>query len=166
MTSRRELLKGMAVGAAAAAVPATVVATTQAGQGLFAVDGPAPWWLITPLAAGSPLALGWYVHTLGPVIQGASILTIRHASGQEARVHICSYDEKPTGLAYTALVDLVLMDGRNADRATEEDLGRVLLGLGKAIANNETNPDGDLWPLVQMMTHDERVEIYGAKELT
>ena len=165
MTSRRELLKGMAVGAAAAAIPATVVASTKAGRGLFAVDGPAPWWLIAPLASGSPLALGWYIHSLGPVIKGASILTIRHASGKEARVHICSYEKEPVGLAHTALVDLVLMDGRNNDAATEEGLGRVLLGVGKAIANNETNPEGDLWPLVQMMTHDERVEFYGAEEL-
>jgi hypothetical protein len=44
-------------------------------------------------------------------------------------------------------------------------VGRIILGIAKMIANNELNPNGDLYPLAEMITHDERKELYGPETL-
>ena len=49
---------------------------------------------------------------MGAVQNGAAILELKHRSGQRARVHICTYEGQPKGLAHTALFDLILMDVR------------------------------------------------------
>jgi hypothetical protein len=162
-TSRRDLLKTFAVGAA---VAGTTGAVTVAVQHAFVQDGPAPWWLFSPLGRGTSLALGWYVHDLSAVVKGASVLTLRSSSGSEASIHLCAHNGSPRGIAYTELVDFVLMDGRNANARTDERLGRIVLGLGKLVARNETNPNGDLWPLANMLTHAERVELFGPEDIS
>jgi len=175
MDSRRTVLKKLLAGtAAAAAVPGVANAAFEAVQGgTRAADaegvtlptGPAPWWLVHPIGMGTPLKFGWYVAGLSSVERGAAVLTLAHASGRGARVHICAHGGKPRGLASTRLVDLVLMDGGSGSFQTDEKLGRVVLGLAERIRRNETLPDGDLKPIARMMTHDDRVESYGPESL-
>ncbi len=174
MDSRRSVLKKILVGTAAAAVPATGAAATRAvaqtlgtsgGEQGVIPDGPAPWWLVAPVGVGTPLGLGWYVHHLGPVERGAAVLTLRHTSGRDARVHLCGHRGQPQGMAHTALIDLVLMDGGSGSMRTDEKLGRVILGLAQRVRANETSPTGDLKPVARMMTHADRVEAFGADAL-
>jgi hypothetical protein len=175
MDSRRSVLKKLLAGtAAAAAVPGTAsaalgavqggVRTAEAG-GVTLPTGPAPWWLLHPIGMGTPLKHGWYVAGLSAVERGASVLTLAHSSGRRANVHLCAHDGSPRGVASTRLVDLVLMDGGSGSFRTDERLGRVVLGLAERIRRNETNAEGDLSPIARMMTHDDRVEVFGGESL-
>jgi len=158
----------MAAGAVASSVPGGAVyaaSDTLDGRDGFLSDGVAPWWLIAPLAAGSPLAFGWYIGGLGEVTRGASVLTLKHSSGREARLHLCGYDSAPRGIAQTGMIDLVLMDGGFGDVNTDEDVGRIVLGIAKNIANNELDPKHDLYPLAKMLSHEERKALYGPETL-
>lgn len=174
MDSRRSVLQKLLVGTAtAAAVPGTATAAIEAVQagtagggfsGLLP-SGPAPWWLLDPVGMGSPLKFGWYVAGLSSVEQGAAVLTLAHASGRKARVHLCAHDGRSRGLTSTRFVDLVLMDGGSGSFRTDELLGRVILGLAERIRRNESRVDADDRPLVRMMTHDERVQAFGPDKL-
>ena len=168
MATRRNVLKGMAAGAAVCGVSGTAAYTAKTaldGRDGFLHDGVAPWWLISPLTVGSALAFGWYVGGLSNVVRGASVLTLKHSTGKSVRLHLCGYDSTPRGVAHTGLVDIVLMDGSFGDSKTEERVGRIILGIAKMIANNELNPNGDLFPLAEMISHDERKELYGPETL-
>ncbi len=172
MDSRRGMLKKLLVGTAAtAAVPGTASATLGAveqashASGISLPSGPAPWWLIAPARKGSEVGLGWYVGALSKVEKGAAILTLVHRSGQRARVHLCTHNGSPEGVAHTRLVDLVLMDGGSGSFRTDEQLGRVVLGLAERIRRNELDPEGDLWPLARMMSHQDRMDAYGPENL-
>lgn len=174
MDSRRSALKKILAGAASAAAVPTAAAATRNGSVSLAGEaaasfvlpnGPSPWWLIAPIATGTALGYGWYVHGLGGVERGASVLSLRHVSGRSARVHICAHQGRPQGISSTELIDLVLMDGGSGSAKTDEGLGRVVLGIGERIRRNELDPDGDLRPLAKMMTHSDRVVEFGAKSL-
>lgn len=180
MTTRRDVLKKLAVGTASAA--------TVAGAGRAAADalapelvelgdaaaallsqgfpqGPAPWWLLHPIGVGTVLGYGWYVVDLSGVAAGAAVLTVGHSTGRKVRVHLCAHDGRPKGVAHTRLVDLVLMDGSTGSQRTDERLGRVILGLAERIRRNEANPQGDLVPVARMMTHEARVGTFGPDTL-
>lgn len=174
MDTRRNVLKKLLVGTAtAAAVPASAgVALEAVQQGIRSLEaagmlptGPAPWWLFQPIGMGTPLKFGWYVAGLSGVERGAAVLTLAHASGRKANVHVCAHRGNPQGLAHTRLVDLVLMDGGSGSFRTDEKLGRVVLGLAERVRRNESELAGDLSPIARMMTHDERVEVFGGESL-
>ncbi|HMV66164.1 MAG TPA: hypothetical protein PKA64_04895 [Myxococcota bacterium] len=145
-----ESVQGTALGAAASAV---------------LPNGPAPWWLLAPIGVGTPLKYGWYVEGLSPVERGASVLTLAHTNGRKARVHLCGHSGRPRGVAHTSLVDLVLMDGGSGSFRTDEKLGRVVLGLAERMRRNEVSPAGDLAPVARMMSHDDRVAVFGPENL-
>ena len=170
MDSRRSVLKKLiAATTATTAVPgaaaAAVQSTAQAAGGAALASGPAPWWLLSPIAQGASLKFGWSVQGLSKVERGAAVLSLVHASGRTADVHLCAHSGAPRGVASTGLVDLVLMDGGSGSFRTDEKLGRVILGLAERIRRNEKDPNGDLWPLVRMMTHDQRVDAFGPETL-
>ena len=120
-----------------------------------------PWWLIHPLQNRDSISLGWSVSNLGPVHKGAAILELTHRMGQSARaIHICTYEGKPKGLAHTALFDLILMDGGQGDKPTEETIGRVTLTLADIIAENEIRDEADLSKVTRMLTHRARRTIW------
>jgi hypothetical protein len=121
---------------------------------------------MAPFAPGSALGLGWHVHSFGAVDRGAAVLTLMNQDGGVARVHICAHEGQPRGLAHTRLLDLILMDGGDGARATDETVGRVLLGLAAKMGDNELEPSGDLHPLACMMTHGDRVVHFGPETLT
>jgi hypothetical protein len=168
MHSRRTLLKMLALGGTlfAAEAGATAEAMTKPGPKMRLPDGPEPWWLIFPLEQGSSLPRSWRVGTLSRVERGASILELVHASGERARVHICFRKGEAMGLAHSEMFDLLLMDGGNGDRSTEEGLARVLQDIARRIRTNELRQDANLRPLARMQTHDERVGAYGPETLT
>ena len=111
---------------------------------------------LAPLDIGASVGRGWHVADLaGP--RGATILSLAHRDGREARVHICARSGRARGLAHTALFDLVLMDGGQGDRPTEERLGRVLQQLARHIRRNELRVDDDgLRSVVQLQSHTDR----------
>lgn len=171
MDSRRSVLKKMLAGTATAAVAPGVASAAmeptlaETAAAFTLPTGPAPWWLIAPVALGTPLKYGWYVAGLSPVERGAAVLTLAHTSGRKSKVHICSHHGRPRGLAHTALVDLVLMDGGSGSFRTDEKLGRVVLGLADRMRRNEAEAPGDLSPIARMMSHDQRVAWYGPDSL-
>jgi len=171
MNSRRNLLKMMGFGAAASAVPtAAAIASPESRRAAIAAltgsgSSTAPWWLLAPLADGGPVGLGWRLAALSDIDRGAVVLSLAHRDGRTARVHLCAHAGSPRGLAHSALLDLILMDGGQGDQQTDEDLGRTLLNLAARIRTNEISDKADLRPLAHMMTHAERVELYGAETL-
>jgi hypothetical protein len=170
MATRRELLRKIGVGVAStAALGAGTSAMIVHKATLEAFARPsksAPWWLLQPLVQGDAIGLGWSLGSLGPVERGASVLELRHSTGQTARVHICTYEGKPKGLAHTELFDLVLMDGGQGNKPTEETVGRVLLSLAEKMSENELDEEADLTRVGRMLTHGERVDVYGSESLT
>lgn len=172
MDSRRGVLKKLLAGTAAtAAAPASASAAvaaleqTAGAAGLELPSGPAPWWLLDPVRKGSEVGFGWYVSGLSGVSRGAAVLSLAHRGGRTARVHLCLHGGEPKGIASTRMLDLVLMDGGSGSFQTDERLGRVVLGLAERMRRNELDPNGDLWPLARMMTHDARVEAFGPDNL-
>jgi hypothetical protein len=127
MTTRRNVLKGIAAGAAVCGVSGTAVYAADAslnGREGFLTDGVSPWWLLAPLAMGTPLAHGWYIGGLSKVTRGAAVLTLKHAAGQEVGVHLCGYDSEPRGVAHTGLIDIVVMDGSFGAGKTDRKIDR------------------------------------------
>jgi hypothetical protein len=175
MDTRRNVLRGMAAGAAACSLSGgTAIAAGSSlkgrdglleGRDGFLGDGAAPWWLIAPLTVGSTLAYGWYVGGLGRVTRGASVLTLKHSSGREVRVHLCGYESEPRGVAHTGLIDLVLMDGGSGNEQTDEAIGRIVLGVANKIAVNEISSNEGLAAVSNMLPHDQRKALYGAETL-
>jgi hypothetical protein len=179
MDSRRNVLKKMLVGTATAAVvPGTASAALQAvapsaenagrsalSRGLPLPAGAAPWWLVAPLAVGSPLKYGWYVADLGAVERGAAVLTLAHTNGKRAKLHLCGHAGNPRGVAHSDLLDLVLMDGGSGSFRTDEKLGRVVLGLADLVRRNELRADADMSAVANMMSHEERVGAFGPESL-
>lgn len=164
MNSRRDLLKTVGLGAAALALTGVSQreSITAFAKG---TDAGAPWWLMAPLSAGSSIGGGWSLAELAPVQAGASILTLAHRDGRQARVHLCARRAAPRGVAHTALLDLLIMDGSQGNGATEEGLGRALRSLAGRIRRNELATGVDLSELARMQPHDERVAQYGAETL-
>lgn len=158
--NRRDLLKGLAVGAAATTLPlkAQAAPSTDLDAGL------GPGWLLAPYATGAHVAFGWSLGLLEANVSGAWILNLHHASGDGARVHICYHDGQPKGVGHTELLDLVLMDGGAGDRDTDEALGRVVRHLANVMRKNELR-DGAIDELARLKTHGERVEEYGPETL-
>ncbi|MCK6502842.1 hypothetical protein L6R53_05495 [Myxococcota bacterium] len=182
MDSRRKVLQQIGLGTAVATV---VVGTAAVGSSLPPAPGGAeasdagrssappspqagagPWWLLAPLTRGSHVGAGWFVAHLGAVERGASVLTLQHRDGAVGRVHLCHRRGSPRGVAHTELLDLVLMDGGQGDKPTDESLGRVVMGLAAHIRSNELSSQGDLGELARMEPHDERLLAYGPESLT
>lgn len=161
MTTRRDVLKGIAAGGAVATVPVAAGALT-GGTGGDAEQG----WLLAPLRSGYRLGLGWHLGDLGVIEEGAIVISLVHDDRRVARVHLCLLgDDGARGVAQSHLFDFVLMDGRAGDAATDEGLGRVVLGLAAVVRENEIDARGDLRPLAQLMAHDERVLAFGPEHL-
>lgn len=163
--TRRDVLKGLAAGAAGLAAASAVPAEAGvADSGL----SPAPrraadrsWSLLAPVGPGDHLGFGWHAGRLQQG-DGAWTLSLVHAELGVARVAICYHQGAPRGLASTELLDLVLMDGGTGDRRTEESVGRVILALCRVLARNELAAAADF---PHLMTHAERVERFGPEQL-
>lgn len=173
MQSRRDLLKKLGAGVAGAAVVTTSTLSVKEAQAAslraFAEGGSsdAPWPLLAPLEPGKSVGQGWTATELSPVRSGASILTLTHRDGHAARVHICARRGPATGVARTHLLDLVLMDGGDGDKRTDEGLGRVLRTMAKRVSKTELAAidSTTLDSMARMLTHTERLALYGPERL-
>lgn len=154
MIDRRTLMKSAALGAAATALPLRAAAETAPSDG-------EPWSILAPLTPGQALAYGW---RLGPELsrtKGAWVLPLLHEGGGQASLHICAHGGVGRGVASTARLDLLLMDGGDGDKSTDEALGRIARYLATVIARNEESVD-----LRSLMTHGERLFRFGGEGLT
>jgi hypothetical protein len=125
-----------------------------------AIASPPPWELMSPLAAGSVLAHGWRLADLGPVRDGACVVTLQNERGRSRRVHLCRNDGTPQGIVYTRRTDLVVMNEGHGDLPTEERLAQAVAALAHAVAANEgTVADG---LLTDLLPHTERVQRFAA----
>jgi len=184
MLSRRELIGKAAVGAAVAvavsaagsgvasarAVPAATIEPPDDRDGRNAVRPPAdpppavvgssppPWELVSPLVAGSVVGYGWRLVDLGPVADGACVVTLQNARGRSHRIHLCQNDGTPQGLGYTRRVDLVVMNEGYGDLPTEERLAQAVAELAHVIAANEATVAG----LAELLPHMERLRRFAA----
>ena len=177
MHSRRTVLKRVVMGIAAAALPETLPGAGVSASAMpvghpkdspatptppSEAEAPAPaaephWQLLAPLGPGDAVGLGFRLASLSPVTAGGAVLMLSRAGGQEARVHICRHDGQPRGMAHTRKLDLILMNGGRGDTPTNEELGRVLLGLAARLAANEKRA-AEL--IRSMQTHEERLRLY------
>jgi hypothetical protein len=162
--NRRDLLKSLAVGAAAGSLPAAMLSQPALAAQAAATPPRGPWWLLSPYVPGQHVAFGWHLGLLEASERGAVILNLHQDNGDDARVHICYHDGDPRGIGHSELLDLVLMDGGDGSADTEESLGRVVRHLGNVIARNELRPDAER-ELARLMTHGERVEAFGPETL-
>jgi hypothetical protein len=170
MTSRRDVLRSMGVGAAAVAAVASSAAAATVAPSLDAFSrggssSVSPWWILSPLTVGSGVGKGWSVAALSGVSDGAAVLTLANRDGRQVDIHICARSGRGSGIAQTALFDLVTMDGRDGADATPEDLGRVVMSLAQRIRRNELALGGDLQPFAHLMSHADRVAVFGPERL-
>ena len=75
MATRRKLLVGMGVGAMTSLLTGLYVSKS---------SSEAPWWLLGELKAGSFLGKGWFLSDISPVERGASVISLRKKTGEEA----------------------------------------------------------------------------------
>jgi hypothetical protein len=127
---------------------------------LAAIAFPPPWGLVSPLAAGAELAHGWRLAELGPVKDGACVVTLQNAAGRTRRVHLCRNAGSPQGLVYTRRVDLVVMNEGYGDLPTEEPLAQAVAALAHVIAANEGTTSAALF--TALLPHAARVERFAA----
>src|SRR4029077_7058309 len=95
---------------------------------------PAPWALVSPLAAGALVARGWRLRDLSPVQDGSCVVTLENARGRARRGHVCRNDGAPQGLVYTRRLDLVVMNEGHGDLPTEEGLAQAVAKLAHVVA--------------------------------
>jgi hypothetical protein len=144
-------------------VPAPGVA--QAAPRNDAPSEPGPWWLIAPLRGGSELGHGWSLVDFAAVKEGACLLSLVNAEGRSEQLHVCRRGEAPRGLASTPSLDLLLMNGAQGDRASDEGLGLVVMGLAQRMTARERAEGAAADAIPGLLTHDERVARFGAMAL-
>jgi hypothetical protein len=191
MNSRRDVLKKMLFGAAASALPVKIAAAQGFSNGSEAIDAealekalsehpqarqwvarmasletsPAPWDLIAPLEAGADIALGWSIENLSEVTLGAAILTLKHAQGHTAHVHISSHSGAPVGMTSTQHFDIVLMNGADGNTPSAEPVGRVVLSIADLIRRNESANAQLVRVADDMLSHEDRTRLFGPEAL-
>jgi len=166
MQSRRKILQSIGLGTAGAVLFTNGAGAASTESKHHGASMPAPWWLIAPLGPESTLRGGWQVDALGPIEDGASVLSLRRRS-ESLNIHLCLHDGKPKGIAYSELFDLIVMDHGCGVRAVPENLASALLLLSEIIRQNEWSdvPNNQLDGIHRMMTHAERVSSFGASHL-
>jgi len=171
MKSRRDVLKTMALGIGLA-VPAGMAAkqvissnqstpTTDSPESKLAVaraETPAPWELFSPIERGQEIAHGWSIAGLSGSVAGAYNMRLANADGRATNVHICLKDEFSSGVAQSEMLDLVIMNGGESNRDSEEDLALVLNSLAETISANEMLLSADSFSA--LMSHEDRVSTY------
>jgi hypothetical protein len=157
---------GRAVVGSDEADPDTTLASDAEVAASDADVSPAPWWLLAPLRAGAPLAMGWSLADLSGPHNGGLVLRLQHSNGAVGSVHLSARAPGARPLATTHLLDLRLMDGGDGDRPTDETLGRLVVGLAQHIARNELAAAGDDPVLSALLPHSERLIRHGTQGLT
>ena len=162
MSTRRQLLRKIGLSTAGLVLVSGFQAGEAKASPMYKKHLDAPWWLFEPLKKGSYLANKWFIRDLSPIEKGAAVLTLTSPEGELARVHICGHAGKPTGIASTKYLDLLLMDGGNGSTPSNEALGCVLLSLAKHIETTE-NVLEQSNVLARFELHEQRLVLYKDK---
>jgi ferredoxin len=110
-----------------------------------------PWALLQPLTEGCDLALGWALESLSPVRGGSATLTLRHPDHGPARVTVRRNSGAPLGVAHTAHLDFLLMNGGKGSSETEPSVGRVLQAVARLLDARQPDPE----VLAALLPHSE-----------
>jgi hypothetical protein len=102
---------------------------------------------------------------MSPVERGAVVLSLAHADGRVARVHLCQRAGATRGIAHSQHLDFVLMNGQRGEGPSEEALGLVILSIAKRVERNERLARRTLQGMARLMPHAERVRRFGAETL-
>ena len=83
------------------------------------------------------------------------------------RFLVCARGGSGSGLTHTNILDFVLMDGGDGDKRTQENLGRVIMGIAKRVSKNELEAldDEAMDAMSRMLTHEERMALFGPENL-
>jgi len=185
MDSRRDVLRKLALSVTAAGVAGTAQASTLRGDAAspvpakhrvpgdparveataaVVVEPTAPLTLVAPFGPGETIAPGWLLSYVEPMQHGAVVLGVASIEGPLARVHVCRNDGQPRGIAHTPAFDLILMNGGDGGTPSQEQLGRVLLGLANVLTGNTDAALAAHPELSRLLTHDERVARFGQQD--
>ena len=162
MQSRRDILRRFGYSTAGMLLP-----TGAAAANVFRDhSNEPPWWLFHPLSLGDEVGNGYKIKDLGKVKAGAAVLTLENTSSP-LRVHVCLHDGQPKGIAYSNLFDLIVMDQGQGVRTVPPHLASALFALEDIMRENEgvDVPDRQLNGIKRMLTHSERVRLFGASNL-
>ena len=108
-----------------------------------------PWPLLAPFEAGAALAGGWVLESLSPIQSGSATVVLRHPADSIARVVIRRNGGAPLGVAHTADLDFLLMNGGGGTAETASSLREALAGFAAALRRPATgSSDGFLAALV------------------
>ena len=145
--NRRDMIKSVALGGALGAVSSQAIASTfKAEQAVL-----------------PPIGLGWRLAALTNNDRGAWVVELLRGD-QLGRVHVCFHSGEPKGVGHTELLDLILMDGGDGRKDTDEHLGRVIRHMANIVRQNELREGADA-ELARLLTHAERVERFGPETL-
>ena len=167
MESRREILKKITMCAAVVSTGGVGIRNEEV-RSFFekTSSSKTPFWLLSPMKEGTHVGHNWHIKSLSPIERGATVLTLINSNLESARIHICSHQGNPQGVASTKLFDLILMDGGTGRSPTKEDLGRVILGIAGQIKNREQDLLEQAEQIGELQTHEERLVAYKNQGLT
>ncbi len=122
-----------------------------------------PWALLAPFGEGTRLPLGWSIESLSPIRDGAATLVLAHAELGVARIAIRRNGGAPMGVAHTAGLDFMLLNGGSGGTRTDESVGRVLVALARALSSEPVAPDAER-PLAVLRPHAESLPPQEARD--
>ena len=138
------------VGAPSATPQQTAVVEALGDLGSKAPAGPAN--MFAPVRVGDEVGLGWKLTKLRAPDRGAMLIELEKGVNT-ARVHVCSHEGSPVGPARTEQLDFVIMNNGKGSRATNEEVGRVVLTLASLAATTGIVPTG-------LLTHEQRLDAW------
>ena len=169
---RRDVLKTIAGGAAVAVAAPAVARSHSRSEGAQpdvaaagpapVVDSPAPWALVAPLAAGTPLTEEWILRDVTPVARGGFAVELVHRQGHEARVAVCARGDEPAGIRTTDRLDLIVVNHGRGLIPTTSHLEQAVDALAERLGANEAGADA---ALARMLSFSARVGRFGPEVL-
>ena len=102
-------------------------------------QGPAPWWLLAPFASGSAIG-SCQVASMTGAEEGVIGVRLERRDGEDFDVYICRRDDSPGApapIASTEYYDFFLPNGGQGNTPTDEENGRVVLGIALLAERNE-----------------------------
>lgn len=132
--SRRQVVKSLAAGLAAAAVPMSAMALKSVMR--IGQPGDVEHW-VSPLASGVHVGHGWSIGAVTARAEGFVEMILEDGDGVQAQVAVYRRDGQARGLAHTGYLDFVLMNGADGGHPSDEALGLVVMSIAKRAERNE-----------------------------
>lgn len=159
MNTRRSALLQLLSGAAIAVFRPSFARA--AGQPKAAPADPVHGPLLGPFGPGADVAYGWRVDSVGAVVNGASLVILKHDDHGSAHLRVCRREPShPLGIAQTGELDIVLLNEGNGRHSTEPTLAAAVAHMATVIVTQERHsPVHD-----QLRTHDEHLRLCDVKK--